>query len=417
MTIAMLAGDQRLDAERRAGLRRMRLVAVGLLVLAAVVYLLTLGRGDFWGFVNAGAEASMVGAIADWFAVTALFRHPLGIPVPHTALIPRRKEMLGRSLEGFVAENFLHEEAIRERVAASGVTRRVGEWLAVEANSRRVVLEAGTLVRAALVRIGDDDVASIVSEAVLPRLASEPLAPAVGGFLAEVVSDGAHRGVVDLLLLEAHRWLGENEAVFVDVVSQRAPWWSPGPVRDAVSRRVHRELLEWIRDVHADLSSPVRIALDRLLADLAESLLHDPVTQERAEAFKARVLAHPQVVETSVALWRSFRTVLVENLAEGMLVDRLTVELRSFAEQLSRDEALQRQWDAQASDLAVFVVDRYGGELTAVITQTIDRWDGREAARRIELHVGKDLQFIRINGTIVGGLVGVLIHTVTVLVG
>ncbi len=160
-------------------LRRMRLVAVGLLVLAAVVFLLTLGRGGFWGFVNAGAEASMVGAIADWFAVTALFRHPLGIPVPHTALIPRRKEMLGRSLEDFVAENFLHEEAIRERVAASGVTRRVGEWLAVEANARRVVLEAGDLVRAALARIADDDVAAIVTRGA--RAPARQRAPCPGG--------------------------------------------------------------------------------------------------------------------------------------------------------------------------------------------------------------------------------------------
>ncbi len=157
----------------------------------------------------------------------------------------------------------------------------------------------------------------------------------------------------------------------------------------------------------------MRIALDRLLADLAESLLHDPDTQARAEAFKTRVLAHPQVVETSIALWRSFRNGARRRTSpRGMLVDRLTVELRPFAEQLSQDEALQRQWDAQASDLAVFVVDRYGSELTAVITQTIDRWDGQEAAEKIELHVGKDLQFIRINGTIVGGLVGVLIHTV-----
>ncbi len=394
----------------------MRLLAAALLLFAAIVYLLTLGQTGFWGFVNAGAEASMVGAIADWFAVTAIFRHPLGIPIPHTALIPRRKEMLGRSLEGFVTENFLHEDVVRERVVDSGLSRRVGGWLADEEHARRVVLEIGSLVRAGLGRISDEDIAAIVREAIVPRLAEEPLAPAVGRFLAEVVADGAHRGVVDLVLVEAHRWLEENERTFLDVLGQRAPWWAPGPVSDALSRRARRELLAWIEEIHADFGSPVRVALDDLLGALAEALLHDPETQQRAEAFKQRVLAHPQVVDTSIALWRAFRTVLIENLSEGMLVDRLVAELRSFAEQLTQDEALQAQLDTQASDLAVFAIGRYGSEITAVITQTINRWDGREAARRIELHVGKDLQFIRINGTIVGGLVGVVIHTVSVLV-
>src|SRR6186997_2935307 len=131
MTTSLLTSEPEADGLRRTRLRRMQAVALGLLVFAAVVYVVTLDATGFWGFVNAGAEASMVGAIADWFAVTALFRHPLGLPIPHTALVPKRKDELGRSLEEFVGENFLQEEIIRDRVTAATISLRVGRWLAV----------------------------------------------------------------------------------------------------------------------------------------------------------------------------------------------------------------------------------------------------------------------------------------------
>jgi uncharacterized membrane-anchored protein YjiN (DUF445 family) len=419
MALSILTPDPLLDEQRRSALRRMRGVALGLLLFAAVVYLLTTERDGFLGFVNAGAEASMVGAIADWFAVTALFRHPLGLPIPHTALIPKRKEMLGRSLEEFVGENFLAEQVIRERAAAVGLSQRVGEWLAEPANATRVVLEAADVARIGLKRISDDDIAAIVNDVLVPRMADEPLAPVLGSLLSEVVADGAHQGLVDLLLTEAHHWLSRNEEVFVDVLSERAPWWAPPALNDKVTRRVHLELLDWLEEIGSVPDSPARSALDKLLADIAEGLLHDPATQERAENLKRRMLEHPQVAATATSLWNAFRRVLVEALADdqGLLVQRLVEEVRRFAHDLLGDVALQQSLDARAVEFVVFAVERYGGELTAVITHTIDRWDGKEAADKIELHVGKDLQFIRINGTIVGGLVGVLIHTVTVALG
>src|SRR3954451_5343725 len=176
----IVTANPELDEQRRRGLRRMRTLAVALLLFAAVVYVATLGRDGFWGFVNAGAEASMVGAIADWFAVTALFKHPLGLPVPHTALIPRRKEMLGRSLEEFVGENFLSETILRERIASADPSRRLGEWLSVDANARRVIDEAASMLQIGLSRIRDDDMVALVKEALLPRFIAEPVSPVAG---------------------------------------------------------------------------------------------------------------------------------------------------------------------------------------------------------------------------------------------
>jgi len=416
--IAMITPDPAADARRRRGLRRMRTWAVSLLLLAAVVYLVTLGQGGLLGFVNAGAEASMVGAMADWFAVTALFKHPLGVPVPHTALIPKRKDELGRSLEEFVGENFLHEGIIRERVASAAISERVGAWLADPAHVRRVVDEVSEVAAIGLGKVRDEHVSDLVTEALIPRFREEPVAPLAGGLLAEVVRDGVHQGVVDLALDELHGWLLEHPDTVAEVLEQRAPWWAPPRLNDAVTRRVTSELVTWLAEIRAQPGHRARLAFDSMLIQHADDLQHDPETRERTERLKERLLDHPQVLESSIALWNALRRALQASLLDpdGAVRERLARELTAFGVRLREDAELRGRIDGSAADLSVFVVDRYGAELTSVITHTVQRWDGREAARRIELHVGRDLQFIRINGTIVGGLVGLVIHAVTVVV-
>ena len=411
-TISMITPDPAADEMRRRGLRRMRTVAVGLLVVAAIVYVATINMDGFWGFVNAGAEASMVGAIADWFAVTALFKHPLGIPIPHTALIPKRKNDLGRSLQEFVGENFLQEDIIRERIAAANISQRLGIWLAVPANAERVVAEAADVAVIALGKVKDEHIADFVRDALVPRFREEPIAPLLGGLLAEIVRDDLHHGVVDLALDELHRWVVENPETFIDVLSERAPWWAPPRLNEAVTTRLHLEAVRWLDDIRNDPQHHAREALDSMLAQLAQDLLFDPDTQARAEGLKERVLDHPQVLATGISLWNALRRALLSSLMDptGAVRSRVLLELSRFSDRLDADVELRAKLDLMAADLAVFTVSRYGEELTTVITHTIDRWDGKEAARRIELHVGRDLQFIRINGTIVGGLVGVSIH-------
>ena len=417
MTTSLMTPDTEADAFRRTRLRRMQGVAGGLLVFAAVVYLVTLDQDGFLGFVNAGAEASMVGAIADWFAVTALFRHPLGLPIPHTALVPRKKDEFGKSLEEFFAENFLHEQVIRERLAAADIPRRIGEWLTEPANARRVAAEGATVVAIGLRRLRDQHVRSVVEEVLIPRFKAEPISPVAGGFLQEIVADNAHHGLVDLALEEGHRWLVHNQETFSDVIGERAPWWAPDRVNELVTARLHLEAIRWVADIRRDPQHHARQALDSLLGQLAQDLLTNPATQERAEKLKLRVLEQPQMVTTGMSLWSAFRTALLEALEDedGPLREKAATELVAFGERVGEDPALREKLDTWVADFAVWAIGRYGDELTAVITQTIERWDGEEAARKIELHVGRDLQFIRINGTIVGGLVGVLIHAVSLV--
>ena len=396
----------------------MRSVALGLLLLAAVVYLATLDQDGALGFVNAGAEASMVGAIADWFAVTALFRHPLGLPIPHTALIPRRKDDLGRGLQEFVGENFLQEEVIRERIASADVVGRVAAWLAVEAHAVRVVEEVSEVGAIALGKVRDEHIEALVMEALVPRFHEEPIAPLLGGLLSEVLRDDLHHGLVDLVLGELHDWLRENPETVQEVIGERAPWWSPESLNERVTARIHVEMVRWVGDIRSDPYHRARVALDGVLRTLADDLLNDPETQARAERLKDRLLDHPAVLATGISLWDALRRALTTSLADpdGAVHRRLLTEVRAFAARLGTDTALRDRLDRRLADAVVFAVDRYGTEVTTVITHTIEQWDGKEAADRIELHVGRDLQFIRINGTVVGGLVGLVIHTVSVVI-
>ena len=403
------------DATRRIRLRRMRIVATGLLVLMAIIYALTYGMGGAWGYVNAAAEAGMVGAIADWFAVTALFRHPLGIPIPHTALVPRRKDDLGASLEQFVTENFLTPQVLREKFLDAQVVLRLGEWLAQPEHAERVVSEAVPIIRRGLERVDEEEIRTLVDQVLLPRLRAEELSGVAGHLVERIVEDGSHHGLVDLAFRELHTWLSLHPDEVQQLVLSRAPTWAPSWVNDQVSNRVYQEVLKWARDVKNDEGHPVRAAIDSYLADLGKDLQTEPHTQLRFEALKERLLDHPQVGATGVRLGETLRSTLMEALDDptGHLRTRMAGELGNFGLKLTQDERLRARIDAWTADTLMSLVQRYGPEITSVISTTIQRWDGREAAAKIELHVGRDLQFIRLNGTIVGALVGLVIHALS----
>ncbi|WP_329564454.1 DUF445 domain-containing protein [Kitasatospora sp. NBC_01266] len=412
------------DEEKRRGVRRMKTIATGLLALATLVYALatwagSAGWGSWTGYVSAAAEAGMVGALADWFAVTALFRRPFGLPIPHTAIIPTKKDAFGRSLGQFVGENFLSAQVVRTRLAALGIARRLGEWLAVPANADRVTSEAAAALRGVLAVLRDEDVQAVVGEAVTRRAAATQVAEPIGRLLGKVVADGGHHGVVDLVTVRAHDWLTQHHADVVTKVAIKSPGWTPKFIDHQVGERVYKELLRFVTAIRDDPHHPARGGIDTFLADFAVELQTDPATKARVERAKTELLARDEVQELIASSWSAMRALVVSAAEDEQseLRRRIQVGVRSFGQKLATDERLQRKTDGWLQDAAQYVVETYRAEITSLISDTVAGWDADDASRKIEANVGRDLQFIRINGTVVGALAGLLIHTVATAFG
>ncbi|MFD0918381.1 DUF445 domain-containing protein [Saccharopolyspora rosea] len=400
----------------------MKAVAGGLLLFATLVYVLARWQesaGAVWaGYVRASAEAGMVGALADWFAVTALFRHPLGLPIPHTAIIPTRKDLLGRSLGDFVGTNFLSEEVVRDKLRRAGVSERLGGWLDDPDHAERVTTALAAAVRGAVQVLRDEDVQAVVEQAVVRRVLAQPWGPPLGRVLAQVFADGSHHKLVDLVCDRAYDWVRDNHETVLRVVSQRAPSWSPKFFDAIVADKIYTEVLSFAWAVKTDPEHQMRKAVDRFLVEFADDLQHDPKTMARAEQIKQQVLAHPEVRNVISSTWETAKKMLLDAAEDPSSELRVRVRdgLRSLGRRLVGEPDLRSKVDGWVEGAAVYVVSNYRAELTTLITDTVERWDAEETSRKIELQVGRDLQFIRINGTVVGALAGLLIYTLTQLV-
>ncbi|MFJ2906704.1 DUF445 domain-containing protein [Streptomyces sp. NPDC087212] len=412
------------DEEKQRGVRRMKLTATGLLLLVAVVYVLAKwaqnsGAGPWAGYVAAAAEAGMVGALADWFAVTALFRHPLGLPIPHTAIIPTKKDQLGVSLGEFVGENFLSETVVRHRLRSVGIGNRLGTWLADPDHADRVTAELSAALRGALTVLRDADVQAVVGEAITRRADAQEIAPGIGRMLERIVADGGHKRVVDLVVARAHDWLVLHDGQVMDAVQGGAPGWTPRFVDKRVGERVYKELLRFVTEMRDMPAHPARGALDRFLSDFAADLQADTETRARVERLKGEVLGRGEVQDLIASVWTAVRSMIVSAAEDEGSELRLRVRaaLLSLGQRMAHDAGLQAKVDGWVEGAAVYVVATYQGEITSLITDTVAGWDAEHTTRKIEAHIGRDLQFIRINGTVVGSLAGLLIYTVSRVLG
>lgn len=412
------------DEEKRRGVRQMKLIATGLLLFVAVVYVLAewashSGAGAWAGYVAAAAEAGMVGALADWFAVTALFRHPLGLRIPHTAIIPTKKDQLGVSLGEFVGENFLSEDVVRGRLRSVGIGSRLGAWLAVPEHADRVTAELSAALRGALTVLRDSDVQAVVGEAITRRADAQEIAPGMGKLLEKIVADGGHKKAVDVVLTRAHDWLVTHGDSVMDAVQGGAPGWTPRFVDRKIGDRVYKELLRFVTEMRDMPAHPARGALDRFLTDFASDLQSDTETRARIERLKSEILGRDEVQDLIASVWTAVRSMIVAAAEDERSELRLRVRasLLSLGARMSADARLQGKVDGWLESAAVYVVTTYRGEITSLITDTVAGWDAEHTTKKIEANIGRDLQFIRINGTVVGSLAGLLIYTVARMLG
>ncbi|WP_433274934.1 DUF445 domain-containing protein [Actinosynnema sp. CS-041913] len=400
----------------------MKLVATGFFLAATAIFIVALlfeEGGPAWvGYLRAAAEAGMVGALADWFAVTALFRRPLGLPIPHTAIIPSRKDTFGDALGSFVGTNFLSEDVVRDKLRRVGVAQRVGVWLAEPDHAERVTSELANVVKGAITVLRDDDVQAIVEQAVVRRLTDQPWGPPLGRLLGQVLTDGAHHKLVDLMCDRAYDWVRDNHDKIIGLVTERSPVWSPKFMDSLLGDKVYTELLNFAWAVKTDVNHPMRQAVDHFLISFSTDLQHDPATMHRADAVKQQVIDHPDVQRLIGSAWGTAKGMLLTAAEDpsSELRKRMREGLLSFGRRLVSDESMRAKVDGWLEGAAGHVVGNYRDEITTLITDTVERWDAEETSRKIELQVGRDLQFIRINGTVVGALAGLVIYTIGQLV-
>ncbi len=395
----------------------MKIIATGLLVVAAVVYVVCVTVGDghgVWGYVQAMAEASMVGGLADWFAVTALFRHPLGIPIPHTAIVPRKKDQIGDALASFVEQNFLTVAVVGERLATVEVPRRVGEWLAEPAHASRLAEELGSAFSGAAGLLRDDELRLAVTGYIDRRLHAVQLAPVLARAIETVCDSGQHQIALGAALRGLMRFLDDNRSLFRTRLTEESPDWVPNWVDERVFTRGFAGVQSFLADVLATDDHELRLLFDERLRVYAHELRTNPEAAEHAEQTKVDLLDHPDAHDWLTGLWAHLKSAVVEGSADPRsdlqrTVASLTVQ---FGEALCTDADLRKRVDGWITSLTVYVLDRYSDEVAAIISSTVSRWDAVETGRRIEIQVGRDLQFIRVNGTVVGALAGIAIYTV-----
>lgn len=412
------------EAERRRVLRRHKAGVTALLALAAVIFFACAwashrpGETPAWiGYVQAAAEAGMVGGLADWFAVTALFRHPLGLPIPHTALIRHKKDQVGGALSEFVGENFLNAELITEKVAQANLPEKLGSWLATPGNAAKVSQEAGRLTANAVRALDPRDAEALLQSQVVDRLAEPDWGPPLGRLLQGLIDDGKVEPVVDEIIDWGYRKLLGMEHTVIELIDERMPQWAPRFARSLVGDRVYRELVDWAGDVKSDPNHPARESVRRNLAKFAVDLQEDPQMMERVEGLKADVMGSTPVQGAAASMWQAASRAIIEQVesADSMLRSKITDLAVDWGNNIQRDPQLRASLDRRIQGAARFLADNYAPQVTSIISETIERWDADEASDKIELMVGKDLQFIRLNGTIVGALAGLLIYTVSQL--
>ena len=414
-----------MTVDRARGMRRL---ATGLLLAMALVYvatrLLESRVPEFapaLGFVRAFAEAAMVGGLADWFAVTALFRHPLGVPIPHTAIIPENKDRIAETMAAFLQDNFLTPIVVARRLQAMNAAVALGGFLAdpnggaKTSTSARIRAGAAGLIADVLESLDPEQLGGLAKGALRTQIEKWEVAPLLGQLLTAAIADKRHMPLIDATIRRAALVLEDNEPLIRDMIHERANGllrWTK--LDERLANAVLDGLYKLLAETVVDPQHPLRRRIEEGLEDLANGLLHDPAMRDRVERLKREVLGNPAFARWLDALWERGRARLLQMVREpgGMLAGQLGNSLAELGTALQRDARLQLMVNRFARRTLVGIATRYGGQIVRLVSETVKRWDARTVTDRSEGAVGRDLQFIRINGTMVGGLVGVLIHAV-----
>jgi uncharacterized membrane-anchored protein YjiN (DUF445 family) len=405
----------------QGGVRGMRIVATGLLIAMAAIYLVARAHESShpaWGYLRAFAEAAMVGGLADWFAVTALFRHPLGLPIPHTAIIPRNKDRIGTSLAAFLRTNFLTASVVARRMHKVDVAGAIGRLLANPPQSGPMRDGIGKLVAAILESLDDDRFGGMIKSALSARLRNFDISPLLGQTLKAAIVENRHAEMLDGIIGWASRILLHNEAMIHEMVESRAGKLMRWTGLDAkLSTAIVEGLHKLLDDMSTDPQHPLRLKAQEGMEMLADKLEQDPETRAKVAQLKSDLLDSPAFVAWMDTLWQGARRgmIAIARNPNAALGGQIGDAIKQLGATLQNDAGLRRTINRFARRAIVGVVADYGDGIVKLVSETIRGWDARTVTSQLENAVGRDLQYIRVNGTIVGGLVGLGLHALSSL--
>jgi len=407
--------DTASESEQLARLAGVRRLATGLLVLMVVVFFLARSferEYAFLAFVAAFSEAAMVGALADWFAVTALFRYPLGIPIPHTAIIPRNKDRIGASVANFLEHNFMTREVLREEMQPMDFAGAASRWLSVPENRRGVSLQITRGIPAFFRLVEDEDIGRFLQSGAVRALSGIKAAPVMAEIIEILVKDGRHQAVFDRLVVVAYRALERNEDFLREKVQEKTPSWLPRMLDDKLFERLLLELQNLLREM-AEPENEWRERFQLAIEEFIEQLRTSPEYSEKIDAYIAQALHHPLCRQYIEQVWSDVKTRLIRDAEspDSQIVQRLDAAGRMFGDTLASDEVVREKLNAWMREFAADAISRRRKDIANLVEGVIRKWDAETVSRKFELYVGKDLQYIRINGTLVGGCVGLILHT------
>jgi uncharacterized membrane-anchored protein YjiN (DUF445 family) len=413
-------GDDRLRLKRRR-LRRMRTLATGLLLVLAALLIASVAlepRYSWLTWVEAFAEAAMVGAVADWFAVVALFRHPLGLPIPHTAIVPRNKNRIGAELGKFVEQNFLTPENIVAKLTQLDLVGHAVGWLAVREHSRQVAATIREFLPRLLAAFDDAEIERLIAGTVAARIEAIDLAKASGGVLAIVTAGGRHQAVLDQILNRVGQWLDRNRGLIKYKIGQQT-WFLPDFVDTILADKLVDGVIDLIGEVAVTPDHELRLSFDAYLHEFIARLRFEPGFQAKAEQLKREILQGIAVDKLVSALWTEIKAgLLADAAAENSVIEWHLVEaLQRLAVEIGRDPALVARLNTGLCAVLEAGLLRFRHQVSLLIEEVVRRWDARDVSEKIELEVGSDLQFIRLNGTFVGGTVGLALQLALWLLG
>jgi uncharacterized membrane-anchored protein YjiN (DUF445 family) len=408
------------DLARRQDLARMKRLATGLLLLVTCIYVLTRlfhGLAPWLGYLEATMEAAMVGAIADWFAVTALFRHPLGLKIPHTAIIPKRKDQIAAQFGTFVQQNFLSEQVIAEKIRDMHLSRLVAQWIVTPSNAEAVAEQVTAGLAGAVRVMNDADIQSLIEKKVADKIRDTAFSPLIGELLTFLTSGRRQQEAIDVGVRIALNLLADGDDQLRETVNAETPWWFPSSLDKAVYNKLVRSFSKSLYEMQVDIFHPMRVRIVRMTNQFMQDLKSSEDFAHKEISIKEDLLNQPALRDFTGSLWTDIKQALLDQSDNPNAELKQTIQhaVIQFGESVLKDPALAAKIDGWAQDSGRYLIRTYGHEVARLIASTIESWDPEATAERIEIQIGKDLQFIRINGTVVGGLAGLGIHTLSEL--